>query len=133
MRLGIVRVKHQYVADLDDPTAIKRAREFLKSDLCQMAVHPDNEVNLDRAIGVVKAGDPHRPRGTGDFTDNEDDLINTQLEFTKDPVAWLKNDLSFIPRGEELWLDPGDHLVSTDAAIEMERMWLLRDSILQGG
>ena len=124
MRIGFVRVLHEYVVDLDDPEAVERAKRFLKSDLCQMAVHPDREADLDRAIGTRENGSEE----TID-DDNLDELAGNQIYFTSDPVQFLRDDRDYGSCGEDLWEDPGGHVVSTEDAIEMERMTLLGDSI----
>jgi len=131
MRLGIVRVLHQYVVDMDDLEQVRRAKAFLKNDINQMAVYPDRDADLDKAIGIVEAGSAHFPLNKDDLDNNGDDPGNLQLMLVEDPEDYLTCDGSYArcPGADDLWMDPGDHVVTTEDAIEMERMSLLRDNI----
>lgn len=128
MKIGFVRVVHEYVVDLDDPDAVRRARQLLKSDLCQMAAHPEREANLDNAIGVVEVSE-EQESDIHEYVEEEGTVEEQQFYLTKDPLQYIIDSGNYESRGEDLWLDPGNHMVSTDDAIEMERMTLLGDSI----
>jgi len=127
MRLGFVRVLHEYVVDLDDLESVKRARSFLKRDVTEMAKSPDRYADLDRAIGVI---DQDAPPEVID-EENADPLAVDQCLFARDPVGFLLESRDYSPLGGDTdwWSDPGDHVVSTEDAIDMTRMTLLRDSI----
>jgi hypothetical protein len=126
MRLGTVRLLHDYLVDLDDPKQVERAKAFLKSDICQMAVHPDRDADLDMAIGVSEHDDRLLE------VSEQPEVVQLQFQFTEDPEDFVY-DSSYTGLesgdGEQMLLDPGDHVVTMDDAIEMERMNLLRDNI----
>jgi hypothetical protein len=126
MRIGFVRVLHEYVVDLDDLDAVKRARSLLKKDLMDMVKYPDQHADLDRAIGVVDQDSP--PEVIDE--ENADELATNQVNFTSDPMGFLFEDNDYSPLGRtDTWEDPGGHVVSTETALDMIRMTLLWDSI----